>query len=107
MRIYTIVLCSALTMASAVHAAGITREVPVTSKFVGNTIGTTAGSEGMEYKINVIVAKGIIEVCGAVLFRRGTTKDKYRGFLRDSAFTINGKKVVKDLTYLHSLYQQE
>ena len=88
-----------LCLPAIAQAQSVTRDIPVTSEFQDVRVGSTAGAAGFLARITVINVDGRIEVCGAALYNTGTSRNEFRGFLRDSAFMINGEKVIKDLSY--------
>lgn len=83
----------------SLHAADVTRQIPVDDKFSKGDVAFQGTNNGFDYRVTVINANGMLEVCGAVMYKRGSTKSTFRRFLKDSAFTVNGKKVVQDLSY--------
>ena len=96
---FRFILALALFLPMATQAAEITRQIPVDDKFAKGDIAFQGTKNGFDYRLTVINAKGNLEVCGAILFKPGSTKSTFKRFLKDSAFMVNGKKVVKDLSY--------
>ena len=97
--LFRLILASALLLPLATQAADITRQIPVDDKFAKGDVTFQGTNNGFDYRLTVINAKGNLEVCGAILYRRGSTGSTFRRFLKDSAFEVNGRKVVKDLSY--------
>jgi len=93
----------ALSLDAQAASDGITRQIPVTADFIEGSVGSGGTAGGIEYRINLTVANNFIELCGAVAYSNVRLKIQYRNFLRDSAFVINGKKVVKDLRYWNTV----
>ncbi len=91
-------LVAVLADTSVVHG-DITRQIPVTDEFIEGSFGLSGAAGGMEYRVKIIVANNMIEFCGAVAYTNPQARSAYRAFLRDSAFLINGQKVLKDMTY--------
>lgn len=77
----------------------ITRQIPTSQDFIKGRVIMTEGAGRFDYLVNLIVANGTIELCGVLAFAGGAKKNEWRKFLQDSAFEINGKKVIKDLSY--------
>ena len=101
-RRFLVVLAISLTAVMSdtnIAHSQITRQIPVTDDFLEGSIGLRGDAGGIEYRLKILEANNYIELCGAVAYTNAQARAAYRAFLRDSAFVINGRKVIKDLTY--------
>jgi len=88
----------ALSLQAQASSEGVTRQIPVNDDFIEGTVRMSGAAGRLDFRINIINANNVLELCG-VMAVSGTTKREFDRFLRDSAFEINDKKVVKDLRY--------
>ena len=90
---------TAVVSNSNIAYSQITRQIPVTDDFLEGSIGLSGAPGGIEYRLKILEANNYIELCGAVAYTNAQARAAYQAFLRDSAFVINGQKVIKNLTY--------
>lgn len=85
--------------ATAGTAANITRKIPVDETFLEGALDNSGSRGGIELAIKVIEVNNVFELCVAVRYTNSETWSINKSFLRDSDFTINGRKVVKGMDY--------
>ncbi|MDU8943480.1 hypothetical protein [Ovoidimarina sediminis] len=97
--IMSVAALMAFTFTASSSSEKITRQIPVTEDFIEGRIGSTEGGNSFKYRVYVLPVNGVLEFCGVLAFGPGTYERDFKRFLRDSGFRINGKVVLKDLTY--------
>lgn len=97
-------LAATLGLAGCMQTAEISRRLPVNDSFGKFTYGWTGRPGQMVIRWTVLRgADGTAEVCGAYARNAGPGAEHYHAMLRDSGIAMNGKMIVKDLTWFTSV----
>jgi hypothetical protein len=101
---FAILLSAALS--TQAMADDVTRQIRVTDKFEEGRIGSDVGADRIDFLFNLIVVNNTIELCGVYAVGAGAP-GSFNGFLRDSGFKINGRRVIKGLKYWNRVDRSE
>lgn len=99
-------LCCMMPGASDAKQA-VSRTVPVTEAFYEDRIAWSGG-DIVSYKARwtVIAVAGKLEVCGAGQFMDSNSAIATRNVLYSSSIKLNGKKILKDMTFFTEVPQK-
>ena len=102
------VLMSITFLVNSAQAVEVTRQIPVDDSFTDfSSEGKGGFAGGIVTRVKVISAGGIIELCGAIVYTNAQTRSAFRNMLKDTYFTINGKRVFKGLHYFHNAKREK
>jgi len=85
--------------ASATPANANDFVVPVDAGFEPGSLTISGYGKGYEFVIDVRGVKGEVFVCGAGIYPDASSAVGVRRMLRGAAITVNGRKVIQDLTF--------
>ncbi len=98
MRIFVLAALVALSGVGAAGAADFTTKV--TKDFWDDSVSWTGGiGKAYEFKWSVMDNKGQLIICGVGKFLDPTSRTQTRDLLRKATVSINGKPVMKDVSF--------
>ncbi|WP_284164437.1 hypothetical protein [Frigidibacter sp. SD6-1] len=96
-------LGTALAMAFASTAAAADFAIPVDGDFWVDEVGWQTQGKGYEFRWLVIEHDGQLAVCGAGKYVNVSNKTQTRDLMRKAKVTLDGKPILKDLTFFTQL----
>lgn len=93
-----LMFAAALAVQPQHASAEITRQIPVTENFKESVIRID-GMPSARMRFTVISVGNVLELCGAVAYDGPQARSALQDVLQQAAFVVNGRKVIRDLTY--------
>lgn len=99
MKFRAIIAALAVLSSTMPAVAANTFQIPVDDRFGGGTIDFSGYGNGYVYRMMLTDHKGQIAVCGAGYFPDASSAIGVRRLMRRAEVLLNGRKVVRDLSF--------
>lgn len=100
-RLFTICATAFAMLSGVASAQSISRQIPVDSSFADAEFSWQGMPGGYEYRIKLIDANGIIELCGVGVYTNAQLRQTVDRLLRGAQLKINGRTVIRGFRYFN------